>query len=483
MAIFVEICTWKINLNLYVMKKRSVLYTVLSILVSYLAGCVNEQEDKTPLENRELEQFFSYHSKGEAREVVSDLQERGVLCVINTLCNWDEILSFIRMFKTDYGQPLWDHSVFISCEDKYVLYVPAVKQAIDSEIETIWTFYIKGDTLYHFPLVRTCDFKYVEEYWKFDYFTTYALGKEPADGLKFHNFFRSTTPPGPDVNCTHAYVVIGGVTYDKGIHCWWDDEGSDGGNHTPGTEFPPQPILPEDAPGGGGSGGVGPVYDPVINKIASTITLTEKQIEKLREAIGVMEDICMVDALMGEMKSQGKTISIVDIDPQISAKGEACYKPSSNTLSFSSEDKITPQALLHEYFHFYQTQKNKGIVSGKNGVMEIERNIYYDIVFTCMFLQSNTDYGVWTYQPDATLNNCMTGENYDNYGKWLKNIYNTLKNGETVTITSKDLEDWGDLYKKNTTNSVYKTYDYSAANYVVAINDALNLNLSNNCIK
>lgn len=145
---------------------------------------------------------------------------------------------------------------------------------------------------------------------------------------------------------------------------------------------------------------------------------------------------------------------------------------------------LPPQALLHEYFHFYQTKKNKEIVAGKNGVMEIERNIYYDVVFTCMYYQSNkTDYGVWTYQPDATLNNCMTGENYKKYQDWLESIYNTLKNGGTVTITRKDLEDWGNLYKENTANSVYRTYDYSAANYVIAINDALKLNLSNNCIK
>lgn len=364
-----------------------------------------------------------------------------------------------------------------------MLYVPVVNKTVDSEIETIWTFYIKGDTLYHFPFVRTCDAQYVEEYWKFDYFTTYALGKEPASGLKFYHNSRWTTPPAPELNCTHAYVVIGGVSYDKGIHCWWD-EGS-GGDYTPSPEFPPQPILPGDAPGGGGFGGVGPVYDPVINKIASASTLTETQFEKLREAIEVMEDICMVDALMGEMKSQGKTISIVNIDSQLSAKGaEASYKPNSNTLSFASEDNITPQALLHEYFHFYQTKKNKEIVAGKNGVMEIERNIYYDVVFTCMYYQSNkTDYGVWTYQPDATLNNCMTGENYKKYQDWLESIYNTLKNGGTVTITRKDLEDWGNLYKENTANSVYRTYDYSAANYVIAINDALKLNLSNNCIK
>ena len=239
------------------MKKRSILYVVLGILVSCLVGCVNEQEDGSTLEDRELEQFFSYRSKGETREGVADLPERGVLCVINTLCNWDEILPFIRMFKTDYGQPLWDHSIFISCEDRYVLYVPVVNKTVDSEIETIWTFYIKGDTLYHFPFVRTCDAQYVEEYWKFDYFTTYALGKDPASGLKFYHNSRWTTPPAPELNCTHAYVVIGGVSYDKGIHCWWD-EGS-GGDYTPSPEFPPQPILPGDAPGGGGFGGVGPV--------------------------------------------------------------------------------------------------------------------------------------------------------------------------------------------------------------------------------
>ena len=72
------------------MKKDLTLYAVvfLGIWAFCLAGCVNEQEDRSALEDRELEQFFSYRSKRETRERVPDLPERGVLCVINTLCNW-----------------------------------------------------------------------------------------------------------------------------------------------------------------------------------------------------------------------------------------------------------------------------------------------------------------------------------------------------------------------------------------------------------
>ena len=342
--------------------------------------------------------------------------------------------------------------------------------------------------MHHHAFVRNLNAQYVEEYWKYDYFTTYALGMEPASGLKFYSA-RSTLLPG--VECVHAYVDVGGEVSDKGLHCWL--EGGGGGSDLPPSDgFPDQPIPDRtDNDGGipGGGTGLGPSNDPIVKKVVyNASALTDSQIQKLKEAITVMEDICMVDALMGEMNSQGNTIGFVNIDPALDAIGaEASYRPEKNMLSFPSTDKITPQALLHEYFHFYQTKKNNSQVQGKNGVMEIERNIYYDIVFTCMYFESGGDYNVWEYQPDVKLNNCMTRSKdiYDEYDNWLKQIYGVLKSGGTILITGKDLEKWGNLYKEYATNSEYNKYDYAVGNYKIVINDALKLgvNGSNNCLK
>lgn len=223
--------------------------------------------------------------------------------MINTLYNQRDLLDVVLKYKKEYGVPLWNHSVGISVENGYQLFVPVHKEESQYEIQTIWHFGVYDNRLYHFTLNRPQS-TIVEEYWKFDYFTIFALGKKPSSGLYFKDVALSRSV---SENCQSAYVGVEmNEEYEEiivDVMCWDvddsqflnDGESGGGGGGLGNGGFPSDvpidngsnPGLP---PGGTGGGSSVPSLAPKAqaifrnsNMIDANWRVLENMIEKIIE--------------------------------------------------------------------------------------------------------------------------------------------------------------------------------------------------------
>ena len=207
--------------------------------VLFLFCCTSEKESFwRDVEKEEIQSFFKFESShSRTKSFTTDL----IQVVINTLCSQRDLLDAVLKYKNEYGVPLWNHSVGISVENGYQLFVPVHKKGSQDEIQTIWHFGVYDNRLYHFTLNRPQS-TIVEEYWKFDYFTIFALGKKPSSGLYFKDVALSRSV---SENCQSAYVGVEmNGEYEEiivDVMCWDVDDSQ----------------FLNDGESGGGGGGLG----------------------------------------------------------------------------------------------------------------------------------------------------------------------------------------------------------------------------------
>lgn len=118
--------------------------------VLFLFCCTSEKESFwRDVEKEEIQSFFKFESShSRTKSFTTDL----IQVVINTLCNQRDLLDAVLKYKKEYGVPLWNHSVGISVENGYQLFVPVHKKGSQDEIQTIWHFGVYDNRLYHFTL-------------------------------------------------------------------------------------------------------------------------------------------------------------------------------------------------------------------------------------------------------------------------------------------------------------------------------------------
>ena len=208
------------------------------------------------IEKAYVRSFFDVEALQSSRSV--DFTDKLTLLVVNTLCKQENLIDAIQIYKKQYGTPMWKHSVGIATENGYQLFVPIYNENSKDEINFIWNFKIYNDRLYHFTTKRPLSSDIVAEFWKFDYFTIYALGKKPKSGLSFERVESRTT-----YECVHASITVGEGEYEhtenKGWHCWQtDDKAPDDGDMGSGSGGGfPSDIPVEDGEGSGGGGNSG----------------------------------------------------------------------------------------------------------------------------------------------------------------------------------------------------------------------------------
>ncbi len=128
---------------------------------------------------------------------------------------------------------MWKNAVTFPEKGNKVYAVPVKSLTPNREIEAIWFFSISTEgTKYHIYTRDRADGitrlvgDEIEQTWMFDYFTRYALHKEPASGLKFILPKQSTRTLEAVLTCVDMYVGTGWTdgpenTSYNGTHCWY----------------------------------------------------------------------------------------------------------------------------------------------------------------------------------------------------------------------------------------------------------------------
>ena len=172
--------------------------------------------------------------------------------IIQELRATDPKTGLAQEFADAQATPLWECSILADQGIDTLLFVPVYSQRNTEEIQTIWTFNIHGDKSFTHSFYHSNEIS-PEEQWRFDYFTTFALGKAPKSGTRF------TTPEGEQIprggfyveHCVTTYYYAGLSPVDHWIprtRCWIGFVQSEYESRNPDSK-----------PGhGGGAGGDGP---------------------------------------------------------------------------------------------------------------------------------------------------------------------------------------------------------------------------------
>lgn len=322
-------------------------------------------EDKELLwkakEEREIQTFFE--TDGLSSRSFAFLDNL-VSFIVEVLKEQDNLLNAVRHYRTKYGIPLWRHSVGITVNDGYQLFVPVYKESHPDEILSIWHFLLSSDKIQQYTLVRTPEDVLLETTWKYDYFTIYALEKRPKSGVTFRSSVQSRADA-VSFDCQVAYI---GAEYEgvyvewpADIYCW---EVDGGGIPLPPTN-PDDEFLPEisvedgwsDGLGGGGGGsssggssssGSAPMAEAIFRN--SNMTDTNWQIiERMLEKI--VRD-CMGENLYNGLKEKlnGKTLAIEFINNA----GSSFYFDGETSKIKLSIENMESNHLMHEMFHAFQ---------------------------------------------------------------------------------------------------------------------------------
>ena len=431
--------------------------------VLFLFCCTSEKESFwRDVEKEEIQSFFKFESShSRTKSFTTDL----IQVVINTLCNQRDLLDAVLKYKKEYGVPLWNHSVGISVENGYQLFVPVHKKGSQDEIQTIWHFGVYDNRLYHFTLNRPQS-TIVEEYWKFDYFTIFALGKKPSSGLYFKDVALSRSV---SENCQSAYVGVEmNEEYEEiivDVMCWDvddsqflnDGESGGGGGGLGNGGFPSDvpidngsnPGLP---PGGTGGGGSVPSLAPKAQAIFRNSNMIDANWRVLENMIEKIIKDCMGQNLYNGLveKLDGKTLTIQFVEGSGSS-----FNYTTGDIKISIE-RMESNHLFHEMFHAYQAHQET-TETYRNSVINLEIEAHYA---QYLYLKELKEYPNSKWEKGYNVNQRLIGianlEDYiDGHGRLLSDMP----------------DDYFDLYLSMVLKEVfvrdknYSNYSYDSSRY------------------
>lgn len=355
----------------------------MTMFVSFL--CCTHEEDSVwkNVEDKEVQSFFNVE---ELHSRSSELNADLIMIVVNTLLRQENLLEAIREYKFRYGSPMWLYSKCISTPNGLQIFVPVYNKNYPNEIKTIWHFGIYNNVLYHFTRTRKPEYTLVEEFWKFDYFTVYALGKEPVSGLRFHNLESRTTYECEPMSYVDVSIVENGVEYSytevKSWHCWPVDDNefleeitAPGGGESSGGGFE-SGIPVDDGVGNGGGGGTGSSGSASTAKAKAMFrnsNMTENNWRVIENMLDKITRDCMGQNLYNALleKLNGQTLAIEFVEDTTSF----FFNGSTSKIQLNIS-KIESNHLFHEMWHAYQAYQETGD-SYKNALLNLEIEAHY----------------------------------------------------------------------------------------------------------
>lgn len=338
---------------------------IMTMFVSFL--CCTHEEDSVwkDVVDKEVQSFFNIedlHSR------TNELNANLIRIVGSTLQKQNNLLEAIREYRFKYGSPMWLYSKCISTPNGLQIFVPVYNKNYPDEIKAIWHFGIYNNILYHFTRTRKPEYTLIEEYWKFDYFTIFALGKKPASGLSFEQVESRT-----EYDCVKVSVTVGEGEYaytdDKGWHCWpvgedeyLQDITTPGGGESGGGSFDSGvPIDDGIGNGGGGTGGNGSSSSgsgsaSKAQKMFHNDKMTNDEWKAVENMIDSIMTDCMGENLYNALlnKLNGKTLAIEFTD------ASSFYFDGRISKIKLNASKMESNHLFHEMWHAYQAYKETG---------------------------------------------------------------------------------------------------------------------------
>lgn len=427
--------------------------------VLFLFCCTSEKESLwRDVEKEEIQSFFKFESSQSRTEsFTTDL----IQVVINTLCKQGDLLDAIRTYRSKYGIPMWEHSVGVSVENGYQLFVPVYKKDGQDEIQTIWHFGIYDNKLYHFTLNRNPQSTIIEEYWKFDYFTTFALGKKPSSGLEFKELESRAA-----YKCVQTSVTVGegehAYTDYKGWYCWEIDDTvyfeentePDGGGGSGGFDSG-VPVGGDGGTSGGGSNSSsGGNVAPKAQTIFRNSNMTNENWGIIENMLNKILKTCMGQNLYNALKEKlnGNTLTIQFVNDKISSFS---FNGSTAGIKLSAE-YMESNHLIHEMFHAYQAYQETS-ASYQNAVINLEIEAHYA---QYLYLKRLKEYPDSKWEKGYKINQRLIGvanlkDYIDGHGRLLPNIPN----------------DYFDLYLSMPLKEIfvkdknYSNYSYDSSRY------------------
>lgn len=358
---------------------------VITLLFSFFCCTKEDGFKRSALEEHEIQMFFNV---GNTYSRSGVFQTEFVDFVIKTLQKQDDLLAAVRNYKSRYGIPLWDYSVGITVEEGFQLFVPVYNESQPDEILSIWHFIISSDKLYQYTLMRTTENILLEEYWKYDYFTIYALNKRPKSGI----IFRSSVSSRVNAifyECQTAYI---GAEY-EGVYvewpvetlCWEVEGGSlplpnDGNEDTFPPEIPIEEGSGDNLGGSGGSGAssggsyTGSGSAPMAQAVFRNSNMTEQNWKVIEDMLEKIIKNCMGEHLYNSLKEKlnGNTLTIEFTFDKASS---FYFNGESSGIKLSIE-KMESNHLFHEMFHAYQAYQETQS-SYVNSLLNMEIEAHY----------------------------------------------------------------------------------------------------------
>ncbi|MBF1266411.1 MAG: hypothetical protein HXN04_01235 [Porphyromonadaceae bacterium] len=264
-------------------------------------------------------------------------QDLRIKHVIQELRAVDHGTNLARKFAEAQAHPLWEHAILADKGIDTLLFVPVRSDLSPREIRTIWVFQIHGDTtfshrFYHRNRVSP------EEQWRFDYFTTFALGQSPKDGLRFttvegDQIPRALVPGGLKKRCIRwAAYLDGDPNPIWHTRCWeeWEPTHHEGDADEIG--YPREDEnnsdldrreLPVDGDGGGGGiPNPSPAPDPLneyFDKIDKTKEFEGSRTDSMYKKLESVGDLLQIlqEGFVGDKISKGDLkLVLAHLSPQ-----------------------------------------------------------------------------------------------------------------------------------------------------------------------
>ena len=247
------------------------------------------------------------------------------------------------------------------------------------------TFGIYDNKLYHFTLNRNPQSNIIEEYWKFDYFTIYALRKKPSSGLYFKDVALSRFAS----NCQYAYVGMEmNGEYEEiivDVKCFNvddsqflnDGESGGGGGGLGNGGFPSDVPIdngsnPGLLPGGTGGNGSVPSLAPKAQAIFRNSNMIDENWQVIENMIEKIIEDCMGQNLYNGLKQKlnGKTLTI-----QFQNDKGSSFNYRTGAIKLSAIN-MESNHLFHEMFHAYQAYQETP-ETYSNSVINLEIEAHY----------------------------------------------------------------------------------------------------------